>query len=73
MRSAQSPFPELSLQDRKLFLKKELHGKAYLAFGACYIGSVEEGKRMLQPLATLPATADPFQRGHALRGRASCI
>jgi hypothetical protein len=28
----------------------EIHGKPFLAFGACYIGSVEEGKRVFQPL-----------------------
>ncbi len=29
---------------------KEIHGRPFLAFGACYAGSVEEGSRVLQPL-----------------------
>jgi hypothetical protein len=29
---------------------KEIHGKSYLAIGACYVGPVEKGSRLLQPL-----------------------
>ena len=29
---------------------KEIHGRPFLAFGACYAGPVEEGSRVLQPL-----------------------
>jgi FAD/FMN-containing dehydrogenase len=29
---------------------QEIHGRPYLAFGACYIGPVEEGRGVLQPL-----------------------
>ena len=29
---------------------QEIHGRSYLAIGACYVGPVEEGRRVLQPL-----------------------